>query len=91
MEPLAAEGLKVAAVTVLGIAWQYCRAPERINNALTWVGFAVLSAGAYVWVTPDFMKDWRLSLLGAYLLVQAARGSAASAKDAKVAPATNSL
>lgn len=91
MNDLSQAGVAAAAVTVLGFAWQWCRAPKHINNAWSWGGFIALACLLYIWATPAFAHDWRISLLGAYMMVQSARGSAATFKDLGAAPATNSL
>ena len=91
MDQFAVEGGKVVAVSLLGYAWQWCRAPKRLHNTITWIAFAGFVSAVYMWLTPGWIVDWRASILGAYLLVQAARGSAATAKDTNTAPAANTL
>lgn len=86
------------ATLVLGWLWQGMRSVKNWPNWLSYglFGFAGLAVYALTLPEaslPDFHK-WdsvRLALFAAAQFILAARGAAASSKDAKIAPQTNSL
>lgn len=80
------------AVTVLGYGFQWIFGLQKVPNWAVWVGLCAMSVLAFIWATPDFgVTDWRTNGLKLFTFVMAARGVGASAKQAKLAPATNSL
>ena len=90
------EQLALLGQLVLGLTTQwFLRGPAKIPTWLAWVGTAAVSIGVYVWITPDvaksFAANWREGLAGLVTFLLATRGGGATAKDAKLAPASNSL
>lgn len=86
--------LALSAQLVLGYVMQWARSFKNVPN---WVTYAVIGVGAlgcFVWATPDFTTQLKADprTLGAMALsfFLATRGSAATSKDAKAAPPTNS-
>lgn len=80
---------------VLGYLLQWARGFKNVPNWLGYVIMGVTCVAVYVWITPGsleaFKADWRAALAAVVSFILATRGGAASAKDAKVAPPTNSL
>lgn len=81
---------------VLGIILQwFVRGPKNVPTWLAWFVTAAAAVGVYFWVTPGvedaFRVDWRTALAGLVSFLLAVRGSGATAKDAKAAPASNSI
>jgi hypothetical protein len=70
------------------------RAPKAVPAWVTWAVIVVAGVAVYVWVTPDFDKifsaNWRMAVAGAVGFLLQVRGSASTASDTKVAPATDS-
>lgn len=84
--------LQAAAATLLGFLWQWMRGPKSVPDWLSWLGFGLAAAALYVWQAPTVsQQDWRVTGLGLYVFVMAARGSASTAGDIKIAPKANSL
>ena len=87
MDPVALEAIKLAAMTVLGYVWQLTRANPKFPNWAGWVMFGTACIGGWLWSTPAWdAGDWRVTVLGLYTFVLAARGAAAGLKDARLAP-----
>lgn len=78
----------------LGWLWQWARAPKGFPNWLSYTLAGVAAAFLVTWAVPGFEKqfatDWRAALITAVAVLQAMRGSAATSKDVKLAPATDS-
>jgi hypothetical protein len=89
-ETLAA--IRAASFSILGWLWQWARSPQRVSNRLTWGVFVLGATGLFVWQAgPGLIKTNPYLLgLGAYEFIMAARGFAATSKDVKIAPATDS-
>jgi hypothetical protein len=79
---------------VLGYAMQWARSFKNVPNWLSWGLFGIASALVFIWVTPDFFThfkaDWRTVLAALVSFILATRGGAATSKEAKIAPETNS-
>jgi hypothetical protein len=88
-------GLALLAQTVVGWMWQWARGPKRLPNWASWAVFGGVAVACFWWATPDalpsFASDWRKAIFMLVSFVLAARGAAATAKEAGVAPKTNSL
>lgn len=81
---------------VLGVVTQWLlRGPAKIPTWVAWVFTGAAAILVYVWITPDFDKsihaNWRDAVAGLVAFLLATRGGGATAKDAKLAPASNSL
>jgi len=79
---------------VLGYVMQWARSFKNVPNWVTWGLFGLASIGVFVWVTPDFFtsfkSDWRTVIAALVSFILATRGGAATSKEAKLAPPTNS-
>jgi hypothetical protein len=80
---------------VLGYVMQWARSFKNVPNWATWAVFVAASIAVYVWITPtvvtDFTGNWRTAVAACVSFILATRGVAATTKEVKAAPPTNSL
>ena len=83
------------AQAALGFLIQHMKGPRVIPNWLSYVALGLSSVGLYWWTdhnaTALLHADWRQLLAHVVTFFLAARGAAATSKDAKIAPKTDSL
>jgi len=92
MDPVALAGIRTLALAGLGFAFQWVRGQRRIPNWISYSGLVLFGAGTFLWATPGWNTgDWRLTVFNLATFVLAARGAGSASKDAKVAPAANSM
>lgn len=79
---------------VLGYVVQWARSFKNVPNWASWGFLGLASVGVFIWVTPDFFTsfktDWRTVVAALVSFILATRGGAATSKEAKLAPETNS-
>lgn len=88
--------LQLMGQMVLGLVLQwFVRGPKNVPTWLAWFVTGAAAVGVYWWVTPgienQFIADWRSAIAGLITFILATRGSGATAKDVKAAPASNSV
>ena len=87
MDPVTLEAIKTVGTGALGWVWQQTRANPKFNNGLGYAIFGVAAVAVWFWATPSWqVMDWRSAVLNAATFALAARGAAASLKDAGAAP-----
>ena len=86
----------IALTAVVGFAMQWVRGHKAIPNWVSYAGIVTLCGVGYLLVRGEDLKechDWlscgRVVAFGLLMFVQQARGSGAMAKDAGIAPASN--
>jgi hypothetical protein len=95
MTPMTPQEMLLVGSGVMGFLIQrLARAPKSVPAWVTWAVIVVAGVAVYVWATPDFgnifAANWRMALAGAVGFLLQVRGSASTASDTKVAPATDS-
>lgn len=86
--------MQVTAMAVLGVIVQWLKGVKDIPLWVAYVATGVVATALYIWMTPNFSltaTTWRGSVAGWLVFLMAVRGSGSTARDVKVAPATNSI
>lgn len=86
--------MEATAMGVLGVVIQWLKGTKDIPNWVAYTVIGLLATGLYIWMTPGFSftaTTWRSSVLGWLMFLMAVRGSGSTARDVKIAPATNSI
>lgn len=86
--------MQVTAGIVLGLIVQWAKGPAKLPTWMAYVGIGICATMLYIWMTPDFTLSattWRGTVAGWLTFLMAARGWGSTARDVKLAPATNSI